>query len=241
MTEIPAAGIVERRNARRGVGDERPVGDSRRSRMFLMIFDRPARPVDDSPNGAAQLLALHHLDVDDLGFGCDAERLAGDGSRDGGAVRVADGRVFRKRRVAAADASDELRMIHRDAAVEDIYRHATASAGMTIRVIEREVALIDTIEREGHGTRGEKRSGAVGGEAIVTGSRYGRLRARQARLRRPRAPKNRCPGGADSGAATESNIRDRGTGAHDTAGLVSHLFGESKLFVCRTSAAVAAW
>ena len=47
-------------------------------------------------------------------------------------------------------------------------------------------------------------------------------------------------GGADNGAATESNIRDRGTGAHDTAGLVSHLFGESKLFVCRTSAAVAA-
>ena len=73
---------------------------------------------------------------------------------------------------------------------------------MSICMIEREIALIDAIEREGDGVRGDKRSGAVDGEAVVTGTRYGRLRARQARLRRLRAPEESHARGAIHDAAT---------------------------------------
>src|SRR5207237_5577083 len=107
------------RYTRGGVGDERPIRDSRRSRMSFVILDYPPRAVNDAADRSAELLALHHLDVDDLSVACDAERLARDGAGDGGAVRVADGRVFRERRVAATDATDELGVIHGDAAVED--------------------------------------------------------------------------------------------------------------------------
>src|SRR5206468_10957432 len=79
-------------------------------------------------------------------------------------------------------------------------------------------------------------SGAVSGEAIITGSRNGRLRARQARLRCLRAPEDRRSRRAICGAAMD--VRSREAGAHVTAGLVSHLDGGSKLFVRRTSAAV---
>src|SRR4051812_441779 len=173
---------VERGNARGGVGDEGPVRDCRRTWVLLVILDRPARALDDAAYRAAQLVALHHLHVDDLRVWRDAEGLAGDGAGDGGAVRVADRGIFGERGVAATNATRELRMIHRDAAVEDVDHDAVASAGVAIRVIQREVALIDTIEREGDGVRGNQWSGAAGGEAVVTGGGNGRLRARQARL-----------------------------------------------------------
>src|SRR5690349_5772969 len=130
---------IERWNARGGVSDERPIGDRGNAAMPFMILYCPLRPVDDTANRAAELLALNHFYVDDLGVGRDAERLPRDRAGDGGAVRVADGRIFGERRVAATNATGKLRVIQRDPAVEHIDRHAAAGARMTIGVIERQV------------------------------------------------------------------------------------------------------
>ena len=85
--------------------------------------------------------------------------------------------------------------------------------------------------------RGDKGSGTVGSEAVVTGSRNGRLRARQARLRCLRAPEDRHSRRAKGDAA--GDVRCCESGAHDTAGLVSHLLVNRSSLPSRPSAAVA--
>jgi hypothetical protein len=100
---------------------------------------------------------------------------------------------------------------------------------VTVSVVEREIVLIDAIEREGDCVRGNKRTGAVRGEAVITGSCNRWLRTRQARLRCLRAPKD-CRGRSAIGDAAR-DIRDRKTGAHVTAGFNVAPNGGSKLFV----------
>ena len=78
--------------------------------MLFVILDRPPRAVDDRLDRPAQLVALHHLHVDDLRIGRDAERRAGDRAGDGGAVWITDLWIARERRVAHAHASRELGM-----------------------------------------------------------------------------------------------------------------------------------
>jgi hypothetical protein len=72
-------------------------------------------------------------------------------------VRVADRRVSRERAVAAANAAGELRVIARDAAVEDVNGDALASPAVAVRPIQRQSSLVDPIEGEGERARLENR------------------------------------------------------------------------------------
>ena len=202
-----AATAVECGDACRGIGDERPVGDGR-AWMRLVVLNHPMRAVDDGLDGSAKLFALHHLHVDDLGFGRDAERRAGDCSGDGGAMRVADFGIVGEAREAGANATGELRMLRRHAAIEHVDGDAVAGARVAIGAIERRTTLVDPVERERSGERLVHHGPSAGRrETIETrrllherNSRNGRD---QARPRHARTSDERSHNGDDGGAGTD--------------------------------------
>ena len=132
---------------RGGVSDERPVRDCGAS-VLLVILEHPRSPVDNRLDRTAELAALHHLHVDDLGLGRDTESLSGDRPGHSGPMRIAHLRVAGERVESFAHAPLKLRVCAEHAAVEDVDRHAVSRAGATVGLVERQSPLVDAIERQ---------------------------------------------------------------------------------------------
>src|SRR5207244_2046104 len=103
-------GAIECRDVAGRVGDERPVRDRTMVRVLFVIGDYPIRTAHDSVNRTAHPTALHHLYIDNLCLRCDAECCAGDRTRDGSAMCIADALLIRERIEASAIPSVELGM-----------------------------------------------------------------------------------------------------------------------------------
>src|SRR5207253_6716927 len=119
----------------------------RRMTVLLMTAKHPGRAAADRLDRAAELAALHHLHVDDFRFRRDAKRLPGDRAGDRGPVGVAHLRIGGKSVKSLPHASLKLRVRAEHAAVEYIDGDAVTRAGAAIGPVERQAALIDTIER----------------------------------------------------------------------------------------------
>ena len=104
-------------------------------------------------------------------------------------MRITDLYIFGKSGEAKANAAGELGMKRRDPAVEHVYGDALAGRRMPVRAIERQIALIDSIERQGQRVRGIDRGpGATGRESVYARLDVSRsMRARLARRRNARA------------------------------------------------------
>jgi hypothetical protein len=116
--------------------------------MSRMIGDGPTRGGENRARGAAHMLAVDDLHIDDLGTRGDAERGAGGSTGDCRAVCVAGLRILREGVVARANAAVELRMARIHATVEYIDHRARAGAGAPHRAVERRLAFRDAIERK---------------------------------------------------------------------------------------------
>src|SRR6478752_5799745 len=118
--------------------------------MELVVLYDPVCAVDDGLDRSTELVALDHLHIDDIHVGGNAECRSGDRTGDGGAVRVADLGIVGKAGIADSYASFELGMRWRNAAIEYVNGHSLTSGRVPVCLIERHVALIDAIEREGN-------------------------------------------------------------------------------------------
>jgi hypothetical protein len=177
--------------------------------MLLDVLDHPLRAVDDALDRSAQPPAFDHLHVDDLDVGRDAQRGAGGRARDRGTVRVTDRGVVGERAVAASYATRELRVLGRDAAVEDVDGDPPARAAVAVGPIERQPPLVDPVEGKGECARLDDRHGTTtcgvdGAEERSCGR--DRRRWRLARLRCVCAPKERHAGAYGSGAVPKLGV-----------------------------------